>query len=117
MMSTQVTYGIASAVAVSYSSIVYRLVNKDDYQKVTSYLKATTLFGHVIASLSGQLMYDNKVDLSILFYSTFVILCFSFALSLFISYPKSEQVEKTQLTSSVFQSLILEYFHFAVDGY
>ncbi|XP_013407120.1 thiamine transporter 1 [Lingula anatina] len=56
MQLMQFLYGLATATEIAYYSYIYAAVEKDHYQRVTSYTRAAVLLGRFIAGLLGQLL-------------------------------------------------------------
>nr|CAB3266126.1 thiamine transporter 1-like [Phallusia mammillata] len=56
MQFMQFCYGIATAGEIGYYSYIYSIVKSEHYQRVTSYVRATTLFGLFFGSLLAQLL-------------------------------------------------------------
>ncbi|XP_066932826.1 thiamine transporter 1-like [Clytia hemisphaerica] len=64
MQIMQMTYGLASATEVAYYSYIYALVDREHYQKVSSYTRLAVLAGKGVGDLSGQLLLStNTVNL------------------------------------------------------
>ena len=60
------------ATEVAYSTYMYAKVDRDLYQKVTSYAKSAILFGRFISGVLGQILVSTQVmDFRELNYITF----------------------------------------------
>ncbi|MGH0119852.1 UNVERIFIED_CONTAM: hypothetical protein FKN15_043285 [Acipenser sinensis] len=85
MKYLQFNNGMVTATEVAYFSYIYSVVSLDQYQKVTSYLRSTTLVGYTVGSTLGQLLlsvgkmpyfYLNAINLgtaSVAFLSSFFL--------------------------------------------
>ena len=58
MQLMQFVYGFASSYSVAYSSFLYDLIGSERYLEYTGTIKAATLFGHIVASLTGQILVE-----------------------------------------------------------
>lgn len=57
----QICYGFFMASEVAYYTYIYAKVNKEEYQRVTGYTRASLLAGRFIAAVLAQLLWSFKV--------------------------------------------------------
>uniref|UniRef100_H2ZIX4 Major facilitator superfamily (MFS) profile domain-containing protein n=1 Tax=Ciona savignyi TaxID=51511 RepID=H2ZIX4_CIOSA len=89
MQVMQVSYAVATAGEIGYYSYIYSIVEKHNYQRVTSYVRSTTLIGLFLGSLIGQLLVlfagVTYFDLNIM---SLVNVSVAFIISCFLPMPK-----------------------------
>uniref|UniRef100_H2XQC9 Major facilitator superfamily (MFS) profile domain-containing protein n=2 Tax=Ciona intestinalis TaxID=7719 RepID=H2XQC9_CIOIN len=89
MQVMQVSYAIATAGEIGYYSYIYSIVKQEHYQRVTSYVRSTTLIGLFLGSLIGQLLVlfadVTYFDLNIF---SLVNVSIAFVISWFLPMPK-----------------------------
>ncbi|CAI2355072.1 unnamed protein product [Caenorhabditis sp. 36 PRJEB53466] len=54
MQMMQVSFGVASAAEIAYYSYIYSIVDRKHYKRATSYIRASALFGKLLAFGLGQ---------------------------------------------------------------
>ena len=90
MQFMEFTYGIATSTEVAYYTYIYAKVPSDKYKQVSSYARATLLFGRFSSGLLSQLLTSYDVlDYGQLNYVSFVSVIIAFTFSLFL--PKVDR--------------------------
>lgn len=57
----QICYGFFMAAEVAYYTYIYAKVNKEEYQRVTGYTRASFLAGRFLASTIAQILISLKL--------------------------------------------------------
>ena len=80
MQFMQIIYGLGLACEIAYYTYVYSIVDKDKYQKVTSYTRSASLLGQFFSAVIGQLLISlglsNYLGLNYISLSTVIGTCF-----------------------------------------
>lgn len=88
MQMMQLVYGIATSTEVAYFTYVYSLVSDEVYQKVTSYCRASLLFGRFLSGvLSQALISSGALTFRSLNYISFASVIMALLLSLLLPKP------------------------------
>ncbi|CAG0889230.1 unnamed protein product [Darwinula stevensoni] len=85
MQMVEFTYGIASSTEVAYYTYIYAKVEKDQYQKVTSYTRSAFLTGRFASGAMSQILTSTgAMDFYELNFFTFVsmVICLGIAFAL-----------------------------------
>jgi len=107
MQAMQVTYGLATATEIAYYSYIYGMVEKEHFQKVTSYTRLSVLLGKGIGDLTGQILLStNTANLLQLNYVSLGSVTLAVVVSLFL--PK--------VPGSVFSDRLGTFERFTDDG-
>nr|CAB3266128.1 thiamine transporter 1-like [Phallusia mammillata] len=89
MQLMQFCYGVATAGEIGYYSYIYTIVETNHYQKVTSYVRASTLLGLFIGSVLSQMLYSlAHLSYYYLHIISLVNVSIAFLISLFLPIPK-----------------------------
>lgn len=89
MQLMQVFYGLATAAEIGYYSYIYSVVDHDEYQKSTSYVRSSTQVGLFIGAVMAQLLVSvANVDYLVLNYISLVNVSIGFIISLFLPNAK-----------------------------
>ncbi len=95
----EVTMGIASGAYIIFGSYLYRVIEQQYHQKITSFVKASYLCGTVASAVLGQLLF-GKISIYILLFINLCSLVVAGVIILTFPQPPKKPIPKSDSTSN-----------------